>query len=269
MNPISFMSANYVARQVGYRMTEGWGQGDKATNDYYRPLETFEQRFNEILSDVRRMGFEVIDIWLAHLHPEWATPDHTRIARSLLDRHHLKVSSLAGGFGATPEAFEASCKLAVALDTKILGGSTPLLDSDRERVVKTLQQHSVQLAIENHPEKTPDELLAKIGDGGEGTIGAAVDTGWFATQGYDAAQAIEKLSPHLFLIHLKDVLAPGAHITCRYGRGCVPLERCIRVLQRLRYQGTVCVEHEPEDFDPTADVVASAAMLKAWLMSSG
>ena len=41
MNTISFMSANYVARQVNYQMTEGWMQGDAAPNAYFRPLDTF------------------------------------------------------------------------------------------------------------------------------------------------------------------------------------------------------------------------------------
>jgi len=40
---ISFMSANYVAREVGYAM-HGWGHGDRATNDAFRPLETYEGR---------------------------------------------------------------------------------------------------------------------------------------------------------------------------------------------------------------------------------
>ncbi len=31
VNTIACMSANYVARQLGYRMTEGWSQGDAAT----------------------------------------------------------------------------------------------------------------------------------------------------------------------------------------------------------------------------------------------
>ena len=48
-NTISFMSANYVARQIGYNMTGGWGQGDKATNDWFRPVETYEERLGEML----------------------------------------------------------------------------------------------------------------------------------------------------------------------------------------------------------------------------
>jgi hypothetical protein len=40
MTTVSFMGANFVARQVGYNMTDGWGQGDAATNEYFRPLAT-------------------------------------------------------------------------------------------------------------------------------------------------------------------------------------------------------------------------------------
>ena len=48
-NLISFMSANYVARQVNYRMTEGWMQGDGAAQDWFRPIGTFRQRFDDLL----------------------------------------------------------------------------------------------------------------------------------------------------------------------------------------------------------------------------
>ncbi|MCX6046810.1 MAG: TIM barrel protein [Chloroflexi bacterium] len=170
MNPLSFMSANFVARQVNYNMTEGWAQGDRATNDYFRPLETYADK-----------------------------------------------------------------------------------------------AYGVRLGIENHPEKTPQELLEKIGDGADGFIGAAVDTGWFGTQGFDAMFALIELRNHLVYIHLKDVLAPGAHVTCRYGQGCVPIQRCVEMLQRLDYDGPISIEHEPEHADPTEDVRASARILRRWL----
>lgn len=269
MNTISFMSANFVARQLGYHMTGGWGQGDTATNEYFRPLETFDQRFEAILPDVRAMGFAAIDLWLAHLNSAWATGEHVAIARDLLRKHDLPVVSLAGWFGSTPEEFEATCKLAVALDTKILGGSTSMLAKDRAFVVAMLEQYDLKLGLENHPEKTPDEMLAKIGDGGNGRIGTTVDTGWYGTQSYDAAEAIRRLAPHLIHVHLKDVLAPGAHETCRYGTGIVPIEACVRTLQQIGYGGAISVEHEPETFDPTEDCKAELQMLHGWLATEG
>lgn len=265
MNTISFMSANYVARPLGYHMTGGWGQGDKATNQYFQPLETFAQRFEEILVAVRAMGFTAIDVWQAHLNPDWATPEHVSIATDLLSKHHLEVTSFEGWFGRTRAEFEAAARLAVALDTRILGGSTPMLERERAFVVATLKKYDLRLGVENHPEKYPREMLARIGDGGEGRIGTTLDTGWYGTQGYNAAEAIAELAGHLFHVHLKDVLAQGSHESCRYGLGVVPIEGCVRALQQIGYGGAISVEHEPETYDPTEDCEADLRMLRGWL----
>ena len=82
-----------------------------------------------------------------------------------------------------------------------------------------LREHGVVLAVENHPEQTPAEVLAKI-EAGRETMRATVDTGWWATQGYDPARAIEELGPHVVHVHLKDVLHEGEpHETCPGARG--------------------------------------------------
>jgi sugar phosphate isomerase/epimerase len=269
MIPISFMTANFVARQVGYNMREGWGQGDKATNAYFQPLETFGERFEELLQDVAAMGFEFIDIWEAHLHPNWATAEHIAMARDLLAKYGFSVSSLAGWMGSTAGEFEARCRLAAALNCPVLGGSTSLLSKDRTFTIAKLQEYDLKLGIENHPGTSGTaDILALIGNDAQGRIGATVDTGWFATYGFDAALAIAELHPYVFHVHLKDVLAPTKpedHRTVRYGQGIVPLERCVQVLQEMGYDGGISVEHEPGLSDPTEDVVASLAMLEGWL----
>lgn len=265
-NTVSFMSANFVARQLNYNMPlSDWVKGDQATQDYFRPLATFDERFAALLGEVTAMGFTAIDIWLGHLHPAWATPDHIALAKEQLAKQGLQVASLAGGFGNTKEEVEKSCQLANALGTTILGGNAGLLKTDRASLVAILKEKGVRLGIENHPEKTPQELLEKIGDGADGFIGAAVDTGWFGTQGFDAMFALVELRHHLLHIHLKDVLAKGAHETCRYGRGCVPIQRCVDTLERLGYTGPISIEHEPEHFDPTEDVRTNLRMLRRWL----
>jgi hypothetical protein len=38
------------------------------------------------------------------------------------------------------------------------------------------------------------QVSYNIGDGGEGTIGAALDTGWFATQSYDPVDAVDAVA---------------------------------------------------------------------------
>ena len=265
MNPISFMGANYVARQLDYRMTGGWGQGERAASEHFRPIGTFAARFEEILVDVRRLGFSAMDLWTAHLSPGWATGRHIDLALQLLQKHELNVPSLAGWFGSTPEEFEASCDLAAAMQIPVLGGSTSMLEKDPVFVVERLEQHGLKLGVENHPERTPAELRAKMKGAESGRIGATVDTGWFGTQGYDAAQAIEELGSVLYHVHLKDVREVGSHDTCRFGEGVVPLEECVKALQRISYTGAISVEHEPESFDPSEDCRHGREMLESWL----
>lgn len=256
---ISFTTANYVAREVGYAM-HGWGHGDKATNEAFAPLATYPKKIDELLRDVKALGFDAVDIWGAHLSPDWATDEHVDAAVAALTRHGLTVSTYATWAG--PKNVERACELALALETSIIGGG---FSGDPERLGPTLEKYGVRLAVENHPEKTPAEVLDKIRRGGA-SFGATIDTGWWGTQGYDAARAIEELADHVLHVHLKDVLAlDEPHETCRWGEGIVPIEECVRALQRIGYTGPIAIEHEPETFDPSDDIRAMRGELEAWL----
>lgn len=269
MNIISFMSANFVARGLDYHMTDGWQQGEQATNRYFMPLATFSERFEEVLRAVRSMGFSALAIWTAHLNYAWATRQHIARAKELLARYSLTVPSLAGNFGSTRAEFDAACRLAVELGAPVLGGGTSLLDSDRGVVITLLQQYGLRLGIENHPGVlTPPEILAKIGADGHGVIAATVDTGWYGTANADAPAAITQLASHIVHVHLKDVVSPGAHETCRFGQGCVRIEQCVRALQAIGYGGAISVEHEPASFDPTQDCMVNVQLLASWLESA-
>jgi L-ribulose-5-phosphate 3-epimerase len=255
-NAISFITANYVAREVGWAM-HGWGHGDKATNEAFAPLETFAERFGALLDDVRGLGFDTLDVWGAHLNVDWASDEHVAIARTLIDERGLAVGSYQVWVG--PQNLERACDIAAALGTSLLSGSVPLDDG---RLGSLLAERGLCFAFENHPdEKTPADVLAKIGE-----HGACVDTGWFGTQGYSAPQAIEELGDRVYHVHLKDVLAVGEpHETCRWGEGIVDVEGCVRALQRIGYSGTIVVEHEPETFDPSKEIRSMRTQLEGWL----
>ena len=259
MNQIAFVTANYVARETGWAM-HGWGHGDRATNDAFRPLETYGERLDELLGDVRELGFDAVDLWGAHLHPDWATPEHVAIAQELLAKHGLHVVACATWVG--PSTIERACELATALGTTVIGGGA---SGDLRELAPALREHGVTLAIENHPERTPQEVLDKI-EQGDGTLAATVDTGWWGTQGYDAVQAIEELGSHVRHVHLKDVRAVGEpHDTCRWGEGVVDIEGCVRALLAAGYDGALTVEHEPEDHDPSEECRSMLAELREWL----
>ncbi len=263
-NPISFISANFVARELNYNMSEGWMQGDTATQNFYKPIKTFAERFGKMLSEVSNMGFQNIDLWGAHLHPDWASEEHFKEARELLAAHHLHVNSLAAWCG-SPAQVQGFCRVANAVGASIIAGGAPVLQENRQEVIAILKNHNIKLAIENHPEKTSQELLYQIADGANGFVGAAADTGWWATQNYDAPSALRELKHHLLAVHLKDVKAAGAHDSCCYGQGVANIATCVQALREIGYAGVLGIEHEPEHHDPTEEVVASKKILEAWL----
>src|SRR5262249_7822338 len=148
-------------------------------------------------------GFDTVDVWSAHLSPQWATDDHVAIARETLARYGLGVASYA--VWVDPTNATRACELARALGTSVIGGG---ISGDPAAIGAIAREHGVRIGIENHPERTPGEVLAKVDEGG-GALGATVDTGWWGTQGYDPARAIGDLGEHVFHVHLKDVRALG------------------------------------------------------------
>ena len=123
----------------------------------------------------------------------------------------------------------------------------------------------MKFALENHPEKSVDELLAKIGGGAFKNVGIALDTGWFATHGVDALEAIKRLREHLTIIHLKDIKKAGAHDTCTLGDGIVKIEKIVKHLAATGWAGPLCIEHEPYDRDPMPEIKRSFERVKKWL----
>jgi L-ribulose-5-phosphate 3-epimerase len=253
------MTANFVARETGWSM-HGWGHGDRETNAAFAPLETYGERIDALLGDVRALGFDAVDLWGAHLSPDWATDEHAALAREALRNHGLEVATYGSWVG--PSNVERACELAQALGTSVIGAG---FSGDPAALVPVLSEHRVTLAIENHPEQSPAEILAKIEAGG-GTMGTTVDTGWWATQGYDPVRAIEELGTHVAHVHLKDVLREGEpHDTCAWGEGIVDVEGSVRALARNGYAGALTVEHEPEDHDPSAEIRVMREQLEGWL----
>jgi len=271
----SFVTANFVARPLGYRMDQGWGQGDRASNEWFAPLETFGTRFDAMLAEIKALGFESIDLWCAHLHWRWATPYHVETAKGLLAEHGLAVRSYPAWVMGGAADLHAACRLCAALDIPYFVGHCELFASDRAAAVAILREHGVGYAIENHPEKSAAEVLARLGQGDEDVVGVGLDTGWCATQGWDALAAVKELGHRLFAIHLKDVKARRTektglefvdmgHETCRVGDGIVPLRAIVEHLRATGFRGAVGIEHEPETYNPAEETRESRERVESW-----
>lgn len=266
MMRVSFITANYVAREVSYSLQPfNWGAADKATVEAFHGPR-FGEKFDELCRLVKGAGFENIDVWVAHLNPFVASRAMVDEAASILKSHGLTVVAYTGGLG-RPDISRADAEK-VYQTAKTIGA--PLLgvglNPSNARLAYDLgKEYGIKYAIENHPEKNPQELLARIGDYGE-VIGVTQDTGFWGMFNYDAVQATHELKDHLFHMHLKQVrqTADGWH-SCAYDEGVVDVQGVVSALREIGYQGAISVEHEPSADDPMPKVVHSAALLREWL----
>jgi sugar phosphate isomerase/epimerase len=277
MNPIiSFMSANFVARELSYHMSRGWMEGQEATEACFRPLATFEERFEQMILEVKALGFDTIDLWAGHLHPVWATPEHLRLARAVLTRQQVRIASYAAWVVGGATELRAACGICVELGIPLIGGYVELADRDRDAAAGILRQYGIVYGYENHPETSVEQIFARIGHTHEDVIGLTFDTGWLATGKLDILASLDALAHRIKHLHLKDVAAPRSektgypfidmgHETCRLGTGIVPAKEVLQSLLRAGYQGGVSIEHEPELFDPRDDCAASLVTARDWI----
>jgi predicted dehydrogenase/sugar phosphate isomerase/epimerase len=273
--PPSFITANLVARQLGYRMPGGWGQGDEATNAWFAPLSTYEERLAPLLDEITELGFTAIDLWGAHLSWRWATPEHIEIARRLLADRALVARSYVAWVKGGAAALRAACRVCSSLGIPLIAGDCDLLATDRAQAVGILRQHGVACALENHAERTARELFARLGNGDGDVIGVALDTGWCGTREWDVLAALDEVGSRLMAVHLKDIkprrpqatgleMIDMGHETCRVGEGILPLEALTRALRQRGFRGSLGIEHEPEEFDPRDDIRASRETVERW-----
>jgi L-ribulose-5-phosphate 3-epimerase len=269
------MLANFVARELGYNMTKGWMEGDWASQAHFGPEETFRPRFNAILGEVQSVGFDAVDIWVGQLSPEWASPWQIEEAMQLLKERGMEVVSIAGWLHDDLEQVERMCAFAKSLNARIIGGGCHAgLWTKRSALLELLEKYDLVFAFENHPEKSPEEVLEKIGPA-HARIGVALDTGWFATQGCDPVEAAKVLASRVRHVHLKDIHPPVlgsgptlkdmGHETCALGDGVAHVREVCKVLLENGYDGAFSVEHEPEDRNPLEDCRVSRERLLEWL----
>jgi sugar phosphate isomerase/epimerase len=121
-----------------------------------------------------------------------------------------------------------------------------------QRIDERFTREGLTFGIHNHffkgtkfPYESPEDVLGAL-KGRSGTMGAALDTGQFASCGYDTVAAVRKLSPHLKMVHLKDIEAAGAEVNVLLGKGIARIPEVIGELTRAGYGGLVAIEYEKE-----------------------
>jgi L-ribulose-5-phosphate 3-epimerase len=266
----AFVTANYVGRALGYTQyadVSNWGVNHRATVEQFHGPQ-FAERFEDLVAGIKAGGFDAIELWVAHLEPLIATPEMVETAVAILARHQLPVISYTAGFGQPGVARADAVRIfetAQRLGARVLAqGFHP---ANGALVSELGAQYGIRMGLENHPQKNAQEVIDIVAPFAP-WVGAAIDTGWFGTQGYDAARAVRELRDHLVHVHLKDVAAAGGHHTCVLGEGVVDIRGVLRELKQIGYAGPISIEHEPYNYDPMPECMENLQRAKAWWAES-
>jgi len=269
MNTFSFITANFVARELDYHLTEGWHQGHNATNDRFRSIGTYGKLFYTMLAEIKAMGYTTIDLWLSHLHWAWATPEHLKLANNALTRLGLRVNSLVGNCGDSLKEFQTACKIAQVLECRLLCGASAFLRHETDSAVEILREHNLRFAWINHYENNADDLLARIGNRDHDVLGLCLDTGWLHLAGYAIDQAFTELAPHILNVQLKNLDPRDSDKTSPIESGLIDMKQVLRSLQRIRYNGPISIEHHPFDHAPDKECRQSRKWFRSeWIATS-
>lgn len=245
---IAFVTANLVARVSGYRFELArWGEQHEKTI-----AGTDAAAWRSICEEIAAHGFRAVEIWEAHAAPEVMDRDRAATWKSILNDHGLKAIGYGGGL--SRKTLEICQWLDIPQINGGIGENTP------EQATALCKEMGIRFNIENHPQKTAQELLALVGGGNE-WLGVCIDTGWLGTQGVSGPSVIRACGGLVRHVHVKDVKAAGAHETCLLGDGVAQVADCIAALKGLRYSGWYSWEDEPEDRNP----LDSAVQNRCWI----
>jgi len=174
---VAFNTANLVARVSGYRFELAhWMDQHNQTI-----AATHEAAWRAICGEIAAAGFSAVEVWEAHASPEALTGSRAATWKRILEDASLEPIAYAGRL--RRETLEICWVLCIPHVDGGLGDLAP------EAATALCRELGIGFNTENHPEKSAEEILAKIGGGNE-WLGVCIDTGWLGTQGVPGPEVI-------------------------------------------------------------------------------
>lgn len=162
------------------------------------------------------------------------------------------------------------CKRA-GISVIVAGDPTP---ETLPRIEKFVKEYDFQFAIHNHgPEDkiwhSPLDVL-KVVKNMDPRMGCCIDVGHCVRAGTDVVEAIHKVGPRLFNMHMKDLTDfSSKESQVAVGDGIMPVRAIFEALIKTKYKGFVDLEYEVHGDDPMPGVTASFSYMRGVLAGMG
>lgn len=141
---------------------------------------------------------------------------------------------------------------------------------DLPMLEKMVREFDMKVAIHNHgPEDklwpSPLDVLESI-KGLDARIGCCIDVGHTVRTGTDVVEAIRKVGPRLYNVHMKDLTDfHDKQSQVAVGEGKMPVKGIFEALSSIGYPGYVDLEYEVHGDDPMPGVRESFAYMRGVL----
>jgi len=153
----------------------------------------------------------------------------------------------------------------------VAGDPTP---ATLPRIEKFVKEYDIRIAIHNHgPEDklwpSPLTVLDAVKNM-DPRMGCCIDVGHTMRAGTDVVEAIHKVGPRLFDMHMKDLAQSNVKESqVAVGAGIMPVRDIFKALIEIKYPGNVDLEYEIFPDNPMPGVIESFAYMRGVLAGMG
>jgi sugar phosphate isomerase/epimerase len=139
-----------------------------------------------------------------------------------------------------------------------------------EHVNRKVKEYDIRVAVHNHGPTdkvypTPESAYERIKNL-DRRIGLCIDLGHTQRSGIDPSEAALRFADRLLDVHIKDVSsADSKGATVEIGRGVIDIPKFLRTMIKIKYQGTLALEHEKDPKDPLPGAAESVGYVKGVL----
>jgi sugar phosphate isomerase/epimerase len=240
-------------------VTLGRARGAKAQFDLGIGTYTYRGVTEEkMIEDLNALKIRQIEL----SSPDYFLPgvklDAVRSLKAKLAHADITAPSYFCGDIKTEDNINITMQAAQALGATHVSGSA--VGSVLKMIDTRFSSEGLRFGIHNHwfrgrrfEYESPEDLLKAL-ENLSPTVGVTMDAGHMASCGYDPVQALEKLWPHLQLVHLKDVERAGDDKNVILGTGIAKSRGVIETLEKRGFTGLVAIEYEAEPQNPQPDV---------------
>ncbi len=232
------------------------------------------------LAHSQALGLKYWEAFRQHI-PLATLPSQVQESRQLLARYGVRLLAY-GVMGVNSNENEARqlFDFAQAMELVSISANPQKDKATFDLLDKLVDEYGIPIAIHNHG---PGATYDKIADVEFWTkdrhplIGACVDTGHFLRSDEDPVEAIERLGPRVYGVHLKDVrsirnpaelarlaaelpakeasrLKSEGKVMTILGEGELNLVGCLQALRQLNYDRALSLEYEENASNPLSDI---------------